>query len=364
MAKEETLEEFAENDSFVNKTKQKYQKHLKSSQVIDIHGLTKIVKNQNLQLEKSPILMVCDRTIKGPLKNLMEILFQNHEKFQIQAELSLDASLNGQDNFEISTEPWNFDDFIPLPNSGISSEDKGVEISNSEIYCQSLILSFLKLLINSREELSLAKVIGPESVLDHKIFTVIRKEAEKTKMPLYQTVVSYIQKLKLGGKSYVPSSDHPFMPFNKDLTEFTNLMSKLYSKLEDEIDSENAFKKVMTCLKSHISKSSTTLKISSVEKVIEKMLDQFSICLKRFQTYEILKNDEEEKEDLANNTGSKKIVVAIDKKNLQEFQYVVDYFVTNQIMTKSVHELLGKIQPSSKDDNKTPIGKKNYALKK
>ena len=52
-----------------------------------------------------------------------------------------------------------------------------------------LILSFLKLLINSREELSLAKVIGPESVLDHKIFTVIRKEAEKTKMPLYQTVV-------------------------------------------------------------------------------------------------------------------------------------------------------------------------------
>jgi hypothetical protein len=45
----------------------------------------------------------------------MEILFQNHEKFQIQAELSLDASINGrQENFEISTEPWNFDDFIPL----------------------------------------------------------------------------------------------------------------------------------------------------------------------------------------------------------------------------------------------------------
>ena len=148
MAKEDTLEEFAENDSFVNKTKQKYQKHLKSSQVIDIHGLTKIVKNQNLQLEKSPILMVCDRTIKGPLKNLMEILFQNHEKFQIQVELSLDASINGgQENFEISTEPWNFDDIIPLPNSEISREGD-VEISNSEIYCQSLILSFLKLLIN------------------------------------------------------------------------------------------------------------------------------------------------------------------------------------------------------------------------
>merc|ERR1712150_78780 len=91
LAKEENLEEFAENDSFVNKTTQKYQKHLKSSNVIDIHGLTKIVKNQKFQLEKSPILMVCDRTMKGPLKNLMEILFQNHEKFQIQVELSLDA---------------------------------------------------------------------------------------------------------------------------------------------------------------------------------------------------------------------------------------------------------------------------------
>ena len=155
------------------------------------------------------------------------------------------------------------------------------------------------------------------------------------------------------------------MPFNKDLTEFTNLMSKLYSKLEDEMNSENAFKLVLNCLKSHISKSSTTLKLTSVEKVIEKMLDQFSICLKRFQTYEIILKNDEEENDLAKTSGSKKIVhVAIDKKNLQEFLYVVDYFVTNQIMTKSVHELLGKIQPSSKNDNKTPIGNKNMPLKK
>ena len=81
--------------------------------------------------------------------------------------MSLDASLNGHQNFELNIEPWNIEDII------IQHEIVD-EHSNTELFCQSMILSFLRLLINSREELSLAKVIGPDALLDHKIFTIIR----------------------------------------------------------------------------------------------------------------------------------------------------------------------------------------------
>ena len=162
-----------------------------------------------------------------------------------------------------------------------------------------------------------------------------RKESEKTKMPLYQTVMSYVQKMKLGGKSYAPTLNHPFMPFNKELTEFADLMSKLYSKLEDEPDCKKALLKVMNCLKSHVYK---TLRSSSVETVIENMLIQFEKCLKRSEAF-------------GSSLESKPM--AIDKTNLIQIQLLVDFFTTNQVMTKSVHELLGKIQPKS--NGKTPI---------
>ena len=73
-----------DNDSFVLQTKKKYLEHLKNSNLIDVHGLIKIAKTQPLLDDKSPILMVCDQSIKGPTKQLMEVLFQTFEKYKVR----------------------------------------------------------------------------------------------------------------------------------------------------------------------------------------------------------------------------------------------------------------------------------------
>ena len=45
----------------------------------------------------------------------------------------------------------------------------------------------MRLLVNSRDELSLANVVcGPTGIVDEKDFTFIKNEAKKTKMPLFQ----------------------------------------------------------------------------------------------------------------------------------------------------------------------------------
>ena len=327
---------FDEDPSFVLKTTKKYTEHLKSCNLIDIHGLVKIAK-ENQILKDTSVLMVCDQTIKGPMKGLMEILFEGFEKFKIQAELSLDASINQNQDFEVNIEPWEIDQIIV----DTKNDESEVVESNTEVYCQSLLLSFMKLLINSREEISLAKVIGPDAVLDHKIFTLVRKESDKTKMPMFQTIMSYVQKLNLGGKSYAPGTDHPFMPFNKELKEFVDLIGKLYMKLEDEADFEKALKKVMFCLKCHLSKSSS-LRISSIEKTIESQMEQFKACLNRYENF-------------GKPSGNKPM--STDKANLNRMQLLVDFQVTNYVMTKSVHELLGKVEPKS--NGKTPVAVPN-----
>jgi hypothetical protein len=50
--------------------------------------------------------------------------------------------------------------------------------------------SYLRLLVNTRDELSLANVVcGPTGVIGHEDFDAVKKEATKTKMPLYQVPI-------------------------------------------------------------------------------------------------------------------------------------------------------------------------------
>ena len=65
---------------------------------------------------------------------------------------------------------------------------QGLKLDFFSIHFQ-LVDSFLRLLINTRDELSLANVVA--GFVSHEDFSVIKKEAKKTKMPLYQVGHSY-----------------------------------------------------------------------------------------------------------------------------------------------------------------------------
>lgn len=86
-----------------------------------------------------------------------------------------------------------------------------------------------------------------------------------------QTIVSYVQKLKLGGKSYAPSSDHPFHPYNKELQEFIDFMEKLQDKIEDGKCESETIRKIFNLIKCQIVKSAK-LRTSSVETAVDKLV--------------------------------------------------------------------------------------------
>ncbi|ESO09644.1 hypothetical protein HELRODRAFT_135220, partial [Helobdella robusta] len=103
-----------------------------------------------------------------------------------------------------------------------------------KLYAEQLILSYLELLVNSRNELSLATVINvPDRDIDHQSFTHIKHEAAKRNLSIYQTILSFITRIRLGGKSYAPPSDNPLTNHIKGLSEFVDVLNKLHSILEE-----------------------------------------------------------------------------------------------------------------------------------
>ncbi|XP_072170400.1 PCNA-interacting partner-like isoform X2 [Diadema setosum] len=145
--------------------------------------------------------------------------------------------------------------------------------NTTEWFTRQLVASHLRLLINSRDELSLAQCLSlPDKGLGLEGFTALRKVAREKKMPLYPTMVSFVMRLRLGGKSYQPDSSSPLGAYVKPMGEFVNLIQKMQTAAEETKDSMEAMRKVLTTIKLSILKSQgNVLRPSSVEKVITEL---------------------------------------------------------------------------------------------
>ena len=79
-------------------------------------------------------------------------------------------------------------------------------------------------------------------------------------MPIFispQTLVSYVQKMELGGKCNAPSMSHPFTPYNREFCLFVELMNKLNTKIEDEKEAEVSLRKILNLIKQAVCKNNT-----------------------------------------------------------------------------------------------------------
>eukprot|EP00057_Strongylocentrotus_purpuratus_P010510 XP_011664984.1 PREDICTED: uncharacterized protein LOC752321 [Strongylocentrotus purpuratus] len=109
--------------------------------------------------------------------------------------------------------------------------------SPTETFCRQLFMSHLALLINTRDELSLAHCLSlPDKGLGIEGFTALRKAAQEKKMPMYQTMVSFIMKLRLGGKTYAPDLSSPLGQYVKPMGEFINLIQRMQTLAEETKD--------------------------------------------------------------------------------------------------------------------------------
>jgi len=140
------------------------------------------------------------------------------------------------------------------------------------------ITSYLRLLICSRDELSLARAVTQSNLLTNQQFTMVRREAEAVKMSMYQTIVSFVRKVGLGGKSYQPGEDNSMYHIRDSLVEFNRIMEKLQEKMEETSGAVPAVISVVTTLKSWLLKNGVEVdgellgKVQILAEEVEKRL--------------------------------------------------------------------------------------------
>ena len=98
-------------------------------------------------------------------------------------------------------------------------------------------MGYLELLVNTRSEIALARIIDvPSRDLDHKAFTNLKHAARPKNMSMYQTAVSHVMRIRLGGKSYAPGNENLLSQHTKGLSELVDLVHKLQNIVEEEKD--------------------------------------------------------------------------------------------------------------------------------
>ncbi|XP_064604342.1 uncharacterized protein LOC135469709 [Liolophura sinensis] len=145
--------------------------------------------------------------------------------------------------------------------------------SATESYVHSAVLSYLELLVNSRSEMALARVVNtPHRDLNHAAFTDLKRYARLKNMPMYQTATSFITRLRLGGKGYAPDKCCPLAQHVKGMGDFSDLMQKLQTILEEDTDARSACRRVVNVLKNaFLRNKENRLRSSSIESCAERI---------------------------------------------------------------------------------------------
>ncbi|XP_050402885.1 PCNA-interacting partner [Patella vulgata] len=130
--------------------------------------------------------------------------------------------------------------------------------STVQLYIQRVFRCYLELLLNTRSELALATIFNvPDRELGHHAFTALKHTSQSKRLPMYQTAVSHIIKLRLGGKAYAPALDCELAPFVKGLGELITFVQKLQSIVEEEADIRTACRRVISNIRTCIKKCKT-----------------------------------------------------------------------------------------------------------
>ena len=270
----------AQDDDPKERMANAYINYTKTTNMVDQFDLLRILKKSLGEEDSADLKTYLDDQLDGHVlvnlsyycdqksveKELFQTLFRGQDVSRITLETSLDSSLvqessSSSPEVTVGVQDLCLDDFYL--ESGHREEDS----SKTELYVQQWTEGYLRLLINSRDELSLGRILcGPCGIMDPKAFHIIKQESAKTRMPIFQTIVSYVQRSKLTGNRDAPTSEHPFHPYQKEILDFNEFMDKLQDRVEDERDPESMCKKILHSLKCLAFKlSSSGLHVAKVE---------------------------------------------------------------------------------------------------
>jgi len=125
----------------------------------------------------------------------------------------------------------------------------------------------LRLLVNTRDEISLARVLTLSGLLTADQCRVVRQETDKSNLAMYQYIVSYVTQASLGGNN-APGEEHPFFEFELQISELVKLMEKLQEKLEETPNPSAAVEKVTSTVKGWLQKNGVSLRKVDINEVL------------------------------------------------------------------------------------------------
>ncbi|OWF40206.1 PCNA-interacting partner-like [Mizuhopecten yessoensis] len=313
--------------------KQEYQAFLKHCNYIDMCEVLLAVceachSNQSLQAE----LSVTDIIIIGLPRNQTERAMVEYLcEGRLTKNITLEVSLEIDEGTDVKEDDINvlYSDVTIQEALGESGADKsffqptpasGQPRSLTESYIQLVYGSYLELLVNSRAELALARSLNtPERELTHQAFTDIKHASQAKNMTMYQTAVSYVMKIRLGGKGYAPDPNSPLAQHVKGLGEFVSLIHKLQTVIEEETDKRVSCRKVLNIIKKEIIKCrENRLRISNVESVCEKLQKEVVRVINMFESSVSSSPDKAVRDG-----GS-----AVGRHTLKVLRYIVDKLVS------------------------------------
>ncbi|XP_055950274.1 PCNA-interacting partner-like [Argiope bruennichi] len=207
------------------------------------------------------------------LQKFIGLLTSKETILNIIVETPLNISLQGSPSanssskIDVTSEPLYLKD-IPF------DVESGLKLgSATEEYVEETMISFLSLLVNSRNELALSKaMISPIIELSHEAFTKLKHLSEEKEMPMCQTAISYVTRIKLGGRGYAPPSDCPMLPHLKKIELFVGILNQMQTLIEEDLTAISAVKRLINILKKKLLKcSSDKLRLSSIETASENL---------------------------------------------------------------------------------------------
>ncbi|KAL5017084.1 hypothetical protein ScPMuIL_006673 [Solemya velum] len=260
-----------------------YEDFLSHGNTVDLCDILSLVhkerqNNEELNREICRTLYVFNGLPKGQVQRAMvKLLTRGREVMKFSVEVPLDGETDEDDSIPVVTfheERMNMDQLL-CQHSETSVAKSTVKKKKSVTACHLdvIFMSYLEILVNSRSELALARVINtPERGLSHSAFTDLKHEASTKGMTMYQTAVSYIMRLRLGGKGYASDSGNTLAPHVKGLGDFVSMVQRIQTVIEEDPEIRSACRRVLNIIKREMIKCrDSKFKSDSVEAVTDQL---------------------------------------------------------------------------------------------
>ncbi|XP_037702360.1 PCNA-interacting partner isoform X2 [Choloepus didactylus] len=140
---------------------------------------------------------------------------------------------------------------VPTSPTSKHNEDNG----KVRLLAKKIIYSYLNLLVNSKNDLALARILNiPDRGLGRKAFTDLKHAAREKQMSIFLVATSFIRTIELGGKGYAPSPSDPLRAHIKGLSNFINFVDKLDEILGEIPNPSIAGSRILSLIKMQLIK--------------------------------------------------------------------------------------------------------------